>query len=236
VRAAGRPRRPPAPPPRGGATRRHTPRRRPDGPPTRATPPRRPSPFPPNPQDFIQERSEFLDKVNSKSGLDPNGTYLPPAVNPTVSKDYTIDMKTAMLEAEMVMGGAVADVLEKTGERLFPFAKRGACSACGARVSSCGGGGARRGGPRARVTRGVGAAPGRRGPCRAPRRPQGAGCGVWRYIWRGPGPAGRPAGRGRAPAGAPRARVTPARQRAAPRPPPPARRPHRGPCRAPETH
>jgi hypothetical protein len=68
------------------------------------------------PQDFIQERSEFLDKVNSKSGLDPNGTYLPPAVNPTVSKDYTIDMKTAMLEAETVMGGAVADVLEKTGE------------------------------------------------------------------------------------------------------------------------
>lgn len=67
------------------------------------------------PQDFIQERSEFLDKVNGKSGLDPNGTFLPPAVNPTVSTDYKNDMKTAMIEAEMVMGGAVADALEKTG-------------------------------------------------------------------------------------------------------------------------
>lgn len=38
-----------------------------------------------------------------------------PAVNPTVSTDYKIDMKTAMIEAEMVMGGAVAEVLEKTG-------------------------------------------------------------------------------------------------------------------------
>lgn len=41
-------------------------------------------------QDFIQERSEFLDKVNSKSGLDPNGTFLPPAVNPTCSLDYKV--------------------------------------------------------------------------------------------------------------------------------------------------
>jgi hypothetical protein len=34
-----------------------------------------------------------------------------------VSTDYKNDMKTAMLEAEAVMGGAVADVLEKTGGR-----------------------------------------------------------------------------------------------------------------------
>ncbi|GBF90415.1 hypothetical protein Rsub_03411 [Raphidocelis subcapitata] len=66
-------------------------------------------------RDFIQERSEFIEKVACKSGLDVNGTFLPPAVNPTVSKDYTTDMKTAMIEAEMVMGGAVAEVLEKTG-------------------------------------------------------------------------------------------------------------------------
>ncbi|GBF90650.1 hypothetical protein Rsub_03222 [Raphidocelis subcapitata] len=66
-------------------------------------------------RDFIQERSEFLEKVNAKSGLHPNGTFLPPAVNPAMSKDYTIDMKTAMTEAELVMGGSVAEVLEKSG-------------------------------------------------------------------------------------------------------------------------
>jgi len=40
-------------------------------------------------------------------------------VNPTTSTGYKNDMKTSMLEAELVMGGAVADVLEKTGACLI---------------------------------------------------------------------------------------------------------------------
>lgn len=54
-------------------------------------------------------------KVVEKSGLNRDGTYLPPAIHPSFAKEPQYDMKTAMVEAEMVMGGVVADVLEKTG-------------------------------------------------------------------------------------------------------------------------
>lgn len=54
-------------------------------------------------------------KVVEKSGLNRDGTYLPPAIHPSFAKEPKYDMKTAMVEAEMVMGGVVADVLEKTG-------------------------------------------------------------------------------------------------------------------------
>lgn len=54
-------------------------------------------------------------KVVEKSGLNRDGTYLPPAIHPTFAKEPKYDMKTAMVEAEMVMGGVVADLLEKTG-------------------------------------------------------------------------------------------------------------------------
>jgi hypothetical protein len=54
-------------------------------------------------------------KVVEKSGLNRDGTYLPPAIHPTFAKEPKYDMKTAMVEAEMVMGGVVSDLLEKTG-------------------------------------------------------------------------------------------------------------------------
>lgn len=54
-------------------------------------------------------------KVVEKSGLNRDGTFLPPAIHPSFAKEPKYDMKTAMVEAEMVMGGVVADVLEKTG-------------------------------------------------------------------------------------------------------------------------
>ncbi|KAI8468058.1 MAG: FAE1/Type III polyketide synthase-like protein-domain-containing protein [Monoraphidium minutum] len=66
-------------------------------------------------KDFVQEKSEFMDKVFSKSGIDPNGTFLPPWVNPSVSNEYTSDMRTSMAEAEAVMTGSVGDVLARTG-------------------------------------------------------------------------------------------------------------------------
>lgn len=56
-------------------------------------------------------------KVVEKSGLNRDGTFLPPAIHPSFAKEPKYDMKTAMIEAEMVMGGVVADVLEKTGAR-----------------------------------------------------------------------------------------------------------------------
>lgn len=50
-------------------------------------------------------------------GLSFNGTYLPHAINPFASDDGVLrnDMKTALVEAEMVMCGAVSEVLERTG-------------------------------------------------------------------------------------------------------------------------
>jgi hypothetical protein len=65
---------------------------------------------------YVEENTQFQIKVLSKSGLDRDGTYLPPAIHPSIADEPKTDMKTSMLEAEMVMGGAVADLLEKTGE------------------------------------------------------------------------------------------------------------------------
>jgi len=66
-------------------------------------------------QMYVEENTQFQIKVLEKSGLDRDGTYLPPAIHPSIAKEPKTDMKTAMLEAEMVMGGAVGDLLEKTG-------------------------------------------------------------------------------------------------------------------------
>lgn len=64
---------------------------------------------------YKQDNADFQIKVAQKSGLRTSGTYLPPAINPSIADEPKTDMKTAMVEAEMVMGGAVADLLEKTG-------------------------------------------------------------------------------------------------------------------------
>jgi 3-ketoacyl-CoA synthase len=45
------------------------------------------------------------------------GTYLPAAIHPAHAKEPKIDMATAMVEADAVMGGAVSDLLAKTGLR-----------------------------------------------------------------------------------------------------------------------
>jgi hypothetical protein len=66
---------------------------------------------------YVEENTQFQLKVVRKSGLDVDGTYLPPAIHPSIADEPKTDMKTAMLEAEMVMCGAVSDLLEKTGER-----------------------------------------------------------------------------------------------------------------------
>jgi hypothetical protein len=50
--------------------------------------------------------------------MSPTNTYLPAAINPEVNREGPkYDMDTAKKEAEMVMCGAVSDLLEKTGEQ-----------------------------------------------------------------------------------------------------------------------
>ena len=64
---------------------------------------------------YKQENAEFQVKVVERSGLNMDGTYRPPAIHPSLTNEPKTDMKTSMLEAEMVMGGAVSSLLEKTG-------------------------------------------------------------------------------------------------------------------------
>jgi hypothetical protein len=95
-----------------------------------------------------------------------------------MSKDYKIDMKTAMLEAEAVMGGSVAEVLEKTGAPAHgPRASGRPRSPRTVRARLEGVGDARRGcgrGLRKGTLRG-GFDRGRRCPCLHWRRPRASG-------------------------------------------------------------
>lgn len=67
-------------------------------------------------QECKDENYDFIRKVFLKSGISHNGSYLPAWINPTLTKEPKYDMATAKLEAEMTMCGALADLLEKTGE------------------------------------------------------------------------------------------------------------------------
>jgi len=62
----------------------------------------------------LRRTRSFELKVVEKSGLNREWRFLPPRFTPA-AKEPKYDMKTAMIEAEMVMGGTVAEVLEKTG-------------------------------------------------------------------------------------------------------------------------
>lgn len=68
-------------------------------------------------QEVKDENYDFIKKVFERSGISPNGTYLPAWINPVHTKEPKYDMDTAKKEAEMTMCGAVADLLEKTGAR-----------------------------------------------------------------------------------------------------------------------
>jgi hypothetical protein len=65
---------------------------------------------------YSEEAKDFLVKVLERSGLSAKGTYLPAAIHPQLSPEPKYDMDTAMLEAKMVMTGAVQDLMDKTGE------------------------------------------------------------------------------------------------------------------------
>jgi len=68
-------------------------------------------------KDCTEDIHAFINKVFLKSGISHNGSYLPAWINPVHVKEPKFDMDTARKEAEMVMCGAVSDLLEKTGLR-----------------------------------------------------------------------------------------------------------------------
>jgi hypothetical protein len=67
-------------------------------------------------QECKDENYDFIRKVFLKSGISQHGSYLPAWINPVLTKEPKYDMATAKLEAEMTMCGAMADLLDKTGE------------------------------------------------------------------------------------------------------------------------
>jgi len=66
---------------------------------------------------YDAEKDEFVTKILSKSGINMEGTYSPAWLNPQHTAEPKYDMDTALKEAQMVMCGAVSDLLEKTGLR-----------------------------------------------------------------------------------------------------------------------
>ncbi|KAF5830397.1 FAE1/Type III polyketide synthase-like protein-domain-containing protein [Dunaliella salina] len=57
---------------------------------------------------------DFMQRVFSKSGISPTGSYLPPAIHPSFTSNPEVSIPNAMLEAEMVMTGALSDVFART--------------------------------------------------------------------------------------------------------------------------
>ena len=52
---------------------------------------------------YSEDVRDFMMKIFVKSGISPHGTFLPPAIHPSHTKDPKSDMDSAMKEAEMVM-------------------------------------------------------------------------------------------------------------------------------------
>eukprot|EP00879_Flechtneria_rotunda_P009498 GHRR01009942.1.p1 GENE.GHRR01009942.1~~GHRR01009942.1.p1 ORF type:complete len:363 (+),score=101.85 GHRR01009942.1:842-1930(+) len=66
---------------------------------------------------YMPETERLATKVLEKSGLSPNATYLPPAVHPCHTMEPLPCHGEAHCEAEMVMIGAVRELLDKTGTK-----------------------------------------------------------------------------------------------------------------------
>ncbi|KAF6256625.1 FAE1/Type III polyketide synthase-like protein-domain-containing protein [Scenedesmus sp. NREL 46B-D3] len=65
----------------------------------------------------MEEIKRFMFKVVQQSGLSQTGTYLPAGINPMLTTAPKYDVDACMEEAEMVMGGAVQELLDRTGVR-----------------------------------------------------------------------------------------------------------------------
>lgn len=62
------------------------------------------------------ETHEFVKKVFEKSGIDKNGSYLPKNLHPQHTDDPKGGLDESFAEARLVMGGAVEEVIQKTGK------------------------------------------------------------------------------------------------------------------------
>lgn len=71
-------------------------------------------------QDFSEEKVEeikrFMFKVMQQSGLSLTGTYLPANINPMITTEPKCDDRSSLEEARTVMGGAVQELLDRSGE------------------------------------------------------------------------------------------------------------------------
>uniref|UniRef100_A0A383WNU5 FAE domain-containing protein n=1 Tax=Tetradesmus obliquus TaxID=3088 RepID=A0A383WNU5_TETOB len=68
-------------------------------------------------EEKMAEIKRFMFKVVQQSGLSQTGTYLPAGINPMLTTAPKDDINACMEEAEMVMGGAVQELLQRTGVR-----------------------------------------------------------------------------------------------------------------------
>lgn len=62
-----------------------------------------------------EDTHQFVKKVFEKSGIDNNGSYLPKNLHPQHTDSPVGGQDEAFAEARLVMGGAVEEVLRKTG-------------------------------------------------------------------------------------------------------------------------
>lgn len=69
----------------------------------------------PDGEHVSQETHEFVKKVFEKSGIDNNGSYLPKNLHPQHTLEPVGGQDESFAEARLVMGGAVEEVLRKTG-------------------------------------------------------------------------------------------------------------------------
>lgn len=67
------------------------------------------------PQELDPEVHGFVKKVFEKSGIDKNGSYLPHNLHPQHTSKPRAGLDESFAEAKLVMGGAVEEVLKKTG-------------------------------------------------------------------------------------------------------------------------
>ena len=66
-------------------------------------------------QELDPEVHGFVRKVFEKSGIDKNGSYLPKNLHPKHTDNPKAGLDESFAEARLVMGGAVEEVLKKTG-------------------------------------------------------------------------------------------------------------------------
>jgi hypothetical protein len=85
-------------------------------------------------QACTKEKHDFVSKIFKASGISYTNAALPACLQPTMTDEPKTDMLSAQVEAKMVLGQVVADVLHKTGAMLVLLPS---CYVAAAAVSVC---------------------------------------------------------------------------------------------------